>query len=231
VTLYVKGYHLSWDLGILAGGGQIGFQGTDLHGESVHRVTDVSGPAQAGVARLQEMMAAPEDVVIIDVASDFVVPGVNPPTPISQRGGGAVGSAPADPPLWAVWIDGGRCFGQGYYVYASMWKAVDQYLPIILGHELAHISHHIHGIQTSEPLATMAENVHRAELGLPLRSVTKYAGGCGDPPSWLPPWLEELAASVMKWVPYAEREREQMRPETPGRIPDELFPRRRAPDD
>jgi len=215
---------------ILTGVGNISAEGADLHEESLFRVTSVIGPAQAGVARLQEMMAAPEDVVIIEVTSDFVVPGVNP-TPISQRGGGGVGSAPADPPLWAVWIDGGRCFGQAYYVYASMWKAIENYSPIILSHELAHISHHIHGIQTSEPLATMAENVHRAELGHPLRSVTKYAGGCGEPPSWIPPWLEEFGGRLLNWVPFAEREREQMRPETPGRIPDELFPRRRAPDD
>src|SRR5215211_1139661 len=98
----------------LSGSGTIQSElNVDLHGESVNRVVSIYGTAQAGIARLQEMMAAPEDVVIIQVTADFVVPGVN--IPISQGGGGAVGSAPANPPLWAVWIDGSQCFEKGYY--------------------------------------------------------------------------------------------------------------------
>lgn len=231
MTLYYQGSNPPWDMGFLTGGlGTLGSEAADLYGQPVFKVTSVSGPAQAGVARLNELMARPEDVVIIQVPSDYVVPGLD--ILISKVGGGAVGIAPgSDPPLWAAWIDGDHCFGQGYYVYASMWKAIENYSPIILGHELAHISQRIHGIGSSEPLATMAENVHRAELGFPLRSVTNHAGGCGEPPSWIPPWLGVWASRILNWTPFARREREQMGTETLGRIPDELFPRRRAPDD
>ena len=53
---------------------------------------------------------------------------------------------------------------QGYYVFASRWKTIPHYPHTILGHELAHVSHYLQGTPTSEPLATMAEDVDRAEL-------------------------------------------------------------------
>jgi hypothetical protein len=225
------GLGLSWDLFYLTGGGNVPAELTNLHGEAVWKVTSVNGSAPAGVARLQEMMAAPVDVVIIDVPSSFIVPGVTPTTVISARGGGATGSAPANPPLWVAWIDRDSCFGQGYYVYSSPWSAIPNYTPTIIAHELAHLSHYINGIQTSEPLATMAENLHRSELGLPLRSVDRYAGGCGPPPRFAP-WLESLGswASTMFRLPFAGRPGEQLLPDAPTRIPDEMFRGRESDD-
>jgi hypothetical protein len=229
VALYYKPQDivlgLSWELFYLTGGGNVQGESANLHGEFVWKVTSVSGSALAGVARLQEMIAAPVDVVIIQVSSSFIVPGVTPTTVISDRGGGTTGFTPANPPLWAVWIDLDHCFGNGYYVYASPYNAIPNYASIIIAHELAHISHHINGIQTSEPLATQAENLHRAELGLPLRSVAIYAGGCGPPPRFAQ-WLESiggLAGTFFRSGPSARRRSEQLPPETPTRIPNELF--------
>ena len=191
MTLYYQGLTPFVYLEDLAGSGNIGAESADLHGESAWKITSVSGSARAGVARLQEMVARPEDVVVIEVPSDFVVP-ANPPVLISTRGGGATGFSNAAS-LWSVFIDKDQCSGQGYYVFASRWKTIPHYPHIILGHELAHVSHYLQGTTTSEPLATAAENAHRAELGLPLRSVTKYSGGCGEGPRKLPPWLQEWA--------------------------------------
>ncbi|MDR6507731.1 hypothetical protein [Arthrobacter oryzae] len=223
MTLYFQGA-VNFDLAFLAGGSPSA-EFTTLHNEPVWKVTSISGSAPAGVARIQEMINVSEDVVIIPVPSTFVVPGLG--VAIHDRGGGATGSSPANPPLWVAWIDAGNCFGKGYYVYANRWQTIANYSWIILGHELAHVSHHIHGIQTSEYLATVAENAHRTELGLPLRSVTKYAGGCGTPSGWVPPWLAPAADwvdQVLEWT--SPRKREQLPPEEPVRIPDELFRRR-----
>jgi hypothetical protein len=165
------------------------------------------------VARLEEMMARPEDVVVIEVSSDFVVP-ADPPVVISTRGGGATGFSKVAS-LWAVFIDRDECSGHGYYVYAGRWKTIPHYPHVILGHELAHVSHYLRGTPTSEPLATMAENAHRAELGLPLRSVTKYSGGCGEGPSWRPLWLRRMS----KWTSHSGRSRPQIPPGTPEGIP------------
>ena len=191
MTLYYQGLNPFVYLENLAGSGNIGAEPVDLHGASAWKITSVSGSARAGVARLQEMVARPEDVVVIEVPSDFVVP-ANPPVLISTRGGGATGFSSVTS-LWSVFIDKDQCSGQGYYVYASRWKTIPHYPHIILGHELAHVSHYLQGTPTSEALATMAENAHRAELGLPLRSVTTYSGGCGEGPRRLPPWLQEWA--------------------------------------
>src|SRR5215204_1921271 len=186
MTLYYQGRNPFWYLENLAGSGNIGAESANLHGDAVWKITSVSGSARAGVARLQEMLARPEDVIVIEVPSDFVVP-ANPPVLISTRGGGATGFSNVAS-SWAVFIDKDQCSGQGYYVYAGRWKTIPHDPHIILGHELAHVSHYLQGTPTSEFLATMAENAHRAELGLPLRSVTKYSGGCGDGPGRLPPW-------------------------------------------
>ena len=183
MTLYYQGINPFLHLEKLAGSGTISAESADLQGESAWKITPVGGSAKAGVARLQEMLARPEDVVVIDVPSDFVVP-ADPPVLISTRGGGATGFSNIAS-RWAVFLDKDRCSGQGYYVYASRWKTIPHEPHIILGHELAHVSHYLRGTPTSEPLATMAENVHRAELGLPLRSLTNYSGGCGDGPRWL----------------------------------------------
>lgn len=191
MTLYYQGLNPFVYLEDLAGSGNIGAESADLHGESAWKITSVSGSAKAGVERLQEMVARPEDVVVIEVPSDFVVP-ANPPELISTRGGGATGFSSAAS-LWSVFIDKDQCSGQGYYVFASRWKTIPHYPHIILGHELAHVSHYLHGTTTSERLATVAENAHRAELGLPLRSVTEYSGGCGEGPRRLPPWLQAWA--------------------------------------
>jgi hypothetical protein len=180
MTLYYQGLNPFWCLENLAGSGNIGAESAKLHGESAWKITSVSGSATAGVARLREMLVRPEDVVVIEVSSDFVVP-ANPPVLISTRGGGATGFSRVRS-LWAVFIDKDQCSGQGYYVYASWWKTIPHYPHTILGHELAHVSHYLRGTPTSEPLATMAENAHRAELGLPLRSVRNYSGGCGEGP-------------------------------------------------
>lgn len=207
MTLYYQGLNPFWYLENLAGSGNIGAESADLRGESVWKITSVSGSAKAGVARLQEMLARLEDIVVIEVPSDFVVP-ANPPVLISARGGGATGFSNAAS-LWAVFIDKDQCSGQGYYVYAGTWKTIPHDPHIILGHELAHVSHYLHGTPTSEALATMAENDHRAELGLPLRSVAKYGGGCGEGPRRLPSWLQESAGRILKWTPYSGRTREQ----------------------
>ena len=191
MTLYYQGLKPFWCVVNLAGSGNIGAEPVDLHGTSAWKITSVSGSAKAGVARVQEMLARPEDVVVIEVPSDFVVP-ANPPVLISTRGGGATGFSNVAS-LWSVFIDKDQCSGQGYYVYASRWKTIPHDPHIILGHELAHVSHYLQGTPTSEPLATMAENAHRAELGLPLRSVTRYSGGCGQGPRSFPPWLQDLA--------------------------------------
>ena len=139
------------------------------------------------------MLSRAEDVVVIEVPSDFVVP-ANPPVLISARGGGASGFSTTTF-AWSVFIDRDECSGQGYYVYAGRWKTIPHYPHIILGHELAHVSQYLQGTPTSERFATMAENAHRAELGLPLRSLTKYSGGCGEGPRSLPPW----AGRLLKW--------------------------------
>ena len=194
MTLYYQGLKPFWCVVNLAGSGNIGAEPVDLHGASAWKITSVSGSARAGVERLQEMVARPEDVVVIEVPSDFVVP-ANPPELISARGGGATGFSSVTS-LWSVFIDKDQCSGHGYYVYASRWKTIPHYPHIILGHELAHVSHYLQGTPTSEPLATMAENAHRAELGLPLRSVTTYAGGCGEGPSEASPM-----ASGVGWSP------------------------------
>ena len=186
MTLYYQGLTPFVYLEDLAGSGNIGAESADLHGESAWKITSVRGSARAGVERLQEMVARPEDVVVIEVPSDFVVP-ANPPVLISTRGGGATGFSSAAS-LWSVFIDRDQCSGQGYYVFASRWKSIPHYPHIILGHELAHVSHYLQGTTTSERLATVAENAHRAELGLPLRSVTNYSGGCGEGPRLLPWW-------------------------------------------
>ena len=78
MTLYYQGLTPFVYLEDLAGSGNIGAESADLHGESAWKITSVSGSARAGVARLQEMVARPEDVVVIEVPSDFVVP-ANPP--------------------------------------------------------------------------------------------------------------------------------------------------------
>ena len=194
MTLYYQGLNPFRCLEDLAGSGNIGAEPSDLHGESAWKITSVTGSARAGVARLREMLARPEDVVVIEVPSDFVVP-ANPPVLISTRGGGATGFSNVRS-LWAVFIDKDQCSGHGYHVYASRWKTIPHDPHIILGHELAHVSHYLEGTPTSEALATMAENAHRAELGLPLRSVTKYSGGCGKGPRLLPPWADRL----LKWT-------------------------------
>ena len=146
--------------------------------------------SQSGVARVQAMLARPEDVVVIEVPSDFVVP-ANLRIDLHARWRRDWLFERAS--FWSVFIDKDQCSGLGYDVYASRWKTIPQYPHIILGHELAHVSHYLQGTPTSEPLATTAENTHRAELGLPLRSVTKYSGGCGEGPRRLPPWLQEWA--------------------------------------
>jgi hypothetical protein len=191
MTLYCQGPTSFVYLEDLTGSGTIGAESADLHGEPAWKITSVSGSAKAGVERLQEMVARTEDVVVIEVPSDFVVP-ANPPVLISTRGGGATGFSNAAC-LWSVFIDRDQCSGQGYFVFANRWKTIPHYPHIILGHELAHVSHYLHGITTSERLATVAENAHRAELGLPLRSVTEYSGGCGEGPRRLPPWLQTWA--------------------------------------
>lgn len=138
--------------------------------------------AVASSTRVLELVNSPVTVIISAVTSEF-----SPSADIKlidYAGLTRVRLAP-DQSI-SIWYDVTDAAGRYYSVKDK--DGQDIYMPrqVILYHELSHAYHDIKGdlpaAKREREIQGMAdENVFRAQLGLPLRNATNYAGGPGTP--------------------------------------------------
>jgi hypothetical protein len=164
-------------LSLIAVDGSFGLEASEILGTQVIKLEYFPVSGGFGQNRIEALTVMPSPVVVSSVNSTYTLPD---DSPITRYGAAVLFNGGVQILVW----DQQACNGAGYFFCGPGETPIPAPATTLVAHELSHAFHNAIGDAPAndnqkEAQAITDENLHRQQLGLPVRDPGNHRGGCG----------------------------------------------------